>query len=99
MFYRMTNETQSPMVEDPNRITTFQQNLSVTSAYVNDEPKRRVSISQAAIQADIEKQKRKNSCISFKSVHSNGESNSNCYINPAFQHSSLGNKRTFLFLI
>lgn len=59
-------------------------------AHGNDDSKRRISISQIAIQADIEKKNRKVSNISNRSntsVKSNtsADTANNGYVNPAFQ--------------
>lgn len=84
----MTNETELPSSEDVNRINNSTSNS--TSSNSNEEPKRRVSISQAAIQADKERQKRNNSIISSRSNITNGDSGNNCYVNPTFQHCPSG---------
>lgn len=83
----MTNETDLHHSEDQ-----FPQSLKMTCTSNNDDTRRRVSISQTAIQADIEKEKRKNSNISNKSnaAGTNGDATGKGYTNPAFDHSSAG---------
>ncbi len=89
----MTNETEVPSSDDACRLNSYQQNLSVPVSHPNEEGKRRVSISQLAIQTDIEKQNRKSSCMSSKSSLSPGDGAANCYVNPTFQHCPSGNEK------
>lgn len=68
----------------------FLQNPASSHSTPNEDVKRKVSISQAAIQADMEKQKRNNSLISSKSNATISEASNNCYVNPTFQHCPSG---------
>lgn len=91
LLYRMTNETE-PEVQNSGSggVYTHQPPVNGTNSFANDEPKGRVSISQSAIEADDEKQKRKTSILSSKSVPGNVDNTNNCYVNPTFQSCSTG---------
>lgn len=88
----MTNEIESEVQNSQNTAAHIphQQCENGTNSCTNDEPKRKVSMSQSAIDADNEKQKRKSSSFSTRSVHSNTDNTNNCYVNPTFQSCSTG---------
>lgn len=90
----MTNETDICSSEEKDQ---FPQAPKRKNTPIIDDSKRRVSISQIAIQADIQKEKRKNSNFSNKSAvgSSNGDTTSKGYINPTFDHSLAGNSEVF----
>lgn len=84
----MTNETESEVQNSENAGVHIphQQSVNGVNSHTNDEPRGRVSISQSAIEADNEKQKRKTSILSSRSI----DNANNCYINPTFQSCSTG---------
>lgn len=89
----MTNEIESEVQNSQNTAAHIphQQCENGTNSCTNDEPKRKVSMSQSTIDADNEKQKRKSSSsFSTRSVHSSTDNTNNCYVNPTFQSCSTG---------
>lgn len=92
--YSMTNETDICSAEEKDQ---FPQAPKRKNTAVSDDSRRRVSISQVAIQADIQREKRKNSSLSNNSAvgSNNGDTASKGYINPTFDHSLAGNTEVF----
>lgn len=88
----MTSETEDRGSENNDTFPSKLNNVGINGHTRNsDETKRRVSISQDAIQADNDKKSRKVSSISSRSntsIKSNASTDnaSNGYVNPAFQN-------------